>query len=97
MFLFESCNFALRLVATVLVEAAATLEPKVKLLSEIIASILFVSVVPLSFVNEIESPIFNSVVNLVLTPVTASLPFAISNWPEITTFSPFVSKEVSEL
>ena len=79
MFLFGSCNFALRLVATVLVEAAATLEPKVKLLSEIIASILFVSVVPLSFVNEIESPIFNSVVNLVLTPVTASLPFEISN------------------
>ena len=97
MFLFESCNFALRLVATVLVEAAATLEPKVKLLSEIIASILFISVVPLSFVNEIESPIFNSVVNLVLTPVTASLPFEISNWPEITTFSPSVSKEVSEL
>ena len=51
MFLFGSCNFALRLVATVLVEAAATLEPKVKLLSEIIDSILFISVVPLSFVN----------------------------------------------
>ena len=95
MFLFDSCNFALRLVATVLVELAETFESKVKLLSEIIASTLFVSVVPLSFVNEIESPILNSVVNLVLTPVTASVPVPISKNPDMTTFSPFVSKDVS--
>ena len=94
-FLFASCNFALRLVATVLVDWAATLESKVKILSEIIASTVFISVVPLSFVNEIESPIFNSVVNLELTPVTESLEFAISKNPEIIAFSPLVSKDVS--
>ena len=70
-FLFASCSFDLLLVTIVLVESAA-LSDKVKLLSLIIASIIFVSVLPLSFINDIESPFFNSVVNLVPKPVTAA-------------------------
>ena len=71
-FLFASCSFDLLLVTIVLVESAAALSDKVKLLSLIIASIIFVSVLPLSFINDIESSFFNSVVNLVLKPVTAA-------------------------
>ena len=82
MFLFASCSFALLLVATVFVEAAAVTLAKVKLVSLIIASTNFVSVLPLSFVNEIESSIFNSVVNLVLIPVTLAEPEPISKVPE---------------
>ena len=54
----------------------------------IITSTNFVSVVPASFVNETESPIFNSSVNLVLKPVTALPDTEIE--PDKIAFEPFV-------
>ena len=60
----------------------------------IITSTILVSVVPESFVNDTESPIFNSSLNLVLKPVTALPETDIE--PEIIALSPFTeSKEVS--
>ena len=53
-----------------------------------ITSTNFVSVVPASFVNETESPIFNSSVNLVLKPVTALPDTEIE--PDKIALSPFV-------
>ena len=95
-FFSGDCNFALLLVTIVLVDAAAVTAVSVKLVLEIIASTNFVSVLPLSFVNDIESPIFNSSVNFVLKPVTAAEPDPTSIVPVITVFSPFVeSKDVS--
>ena len=55
-----------------------------------IASIILVSVLPLSLVNEIESPIFNSLLNLVLIPTTAAEALAISKVPDKATLLPFV-------
>ena len=96
MFLFASCNFARLLVAIVFVDAAAVTVDKVKLVFEMIASTNLVSVLPLSFVNEIESPIRNSVVKLVLIPVTLAEPEPISNVPVSVTLSAFaLSKVVS--
>ena len=87
---------ALLLVAIVFVEAAAVTVDKVKLVFEMIDSTNLVSVLPLSFVNEIESPIFNSVVKLVLIPITEAELEPTSSDPVKITFEPFVeSKEVS--
>ena len=64
---------------------------------EIIASIIFVSVSPLSLINETESPILNSSLNLVPKPVTAfEAPELTLIVPLINKFSPLVvSNEVS--
>jgi len=76
------CNTALLLVAIVFVEAAAETVDIVKLVLLTIASTSLVSVLPLSFVNEIESPIFNSVVNFVLIPTTFAEPESMSKVPD---------------
>ena len=68
----------------------------VKLVSDIIASTILVSVLPLSFLNEIESPITNSELNLVLKPLTAAEPLATVIVPVSVLLIPLaLSKEVS--
>ena len=60
-------------------------------LEDIIASTILVREVPPSVVNDIESPIFNSSVNLVLKPVTTVPLFATDNVPVSVALSPFVA------
>ena len=79
------------LVIIVFVEAAAVTLLSVKLELEIIASTNFVSVLPLSFVNEIESPTTNSSANLVLIPCTSAEPEPISIVPDNVKLLPFVA------
>ena len=65
-----------------------------KEVSEIIASTSLVIELPASVVNVIESPIFNSVLNLVPKPVTVVPLFAIEIVPEICKLSPFVLSKI---
>ena len=90
-FFSGDCDFDLLLVTIVFVEAAAVTLDKVKLELDMIASTNFVSVLPLSFVNEIESPTFNSSVNLVLIPCTSADPEPTSIDPVNTKLSPYVA------
>ena len=92
-FFCESCNLPLFLVATVLVETSEppTATEIVKLVSEIIASTILVNEVPASVLNVISSPTFNSVVNKVPKPDTASPLFATDKVPVTCKLSPYVA------
>ena len=89
-FFCASCINDLLLIPVVLVDLAAVTLDNVKLVSDMIASIILVSVLPLSLVNEIESLTFNSLLNLVLIPITSAEPLAISIEPDKVTLLPFV-------
>ena len=95
-FLLPSCNFALLLVNAVFVDCAEVTLSKVKVLLSVIDSTIWVSVLPLSLINETESPILNSSLNLVPNPVTLSDEAPTLIVPLINKFSPLVeSKAVS--
>ena len=85
--------FALLLVAIVFVDTSLppTAADNVNVLEDKIASTILVREVPPSVVNDIESPTFNSSVNLVLKPVIAVPLFATDNVPVNVKFSPFVA------
>ena len=90
MFLFESCNFALFLVAIVLVD---TSEPPTAVdncndTSDCIDSTVLVTVPPASFKIVTSSSICNSVVKLVPKPVTAVALLATVSVPVICKLSP---------
>ena len=61
--------------------AEPTAADNVKLVFDAIAKTVPVSSSPVSSVNAMTSPTFNSVVNLVFLPITAALEFAILNVP----------------
>ena len=92
MFLFESVSLPLFLFELDLVDTSEppTVVENTKLVSEIIASTILLTVVPAFVVNDNLSLTLNSVLNLVPKPVTVLLLFAIDIVPVICKLSPYV-------
>ena len=90
------CNLALLLVA--IPEVVTSLPPTAAVNVNSVCDIIFltvpVTVPPASFVNDIESSTFNSVVNLVPLPLTVAFEFATVMFPVNSVFVPFVASKI---